>query len=89
MRIIPKAENTSEHKDQSNQSDAINNTTSNTIKAIKAIKAMRSVIRPEQYNQSDMVSNTMRTNPGVVTLSVTLTQRPKTRAKSLMLKRLI
>ena len=89
MRRILKAENTSEHKDQT---DAINNTTSNTIRAIKAIKAfkaMQSTIRPERYNQSNMVSNTIKTNPGVVKLSVALTQRPKTRAKSLMLRRLI
>ena len=41
VRMIPKAENTSKHKDQSN---AINNTTSNTVRAIKAIKGMRSTI---------------------------------------------
>ena len=35
VRMIPKAENTSEHENQSN-------TTSNMVRVIKAIKAMRS-----------------------------------------------
>ena len=83
VRMILKVENTFKHKDQSN---AINDTTSNTVRGIKAIKAMQSTIRPERYDPSDMVSNTIRTNPGVVTLSVALTQRPKTQAKSLMLR---
>ena len=42
--MIPKADNTSEHKDQSDQSDAINDTTSDTVRAIKAIKAMQLTI---------------------------------------------
>ena len=86
VRMIPKVENTSEHQDQS---DAINDTTSNTVRTIKAIKAMRTTIRPERYDQSNMVSDTIRTNPGMVTLSIALTQRPETRAKSLMLRRLM
>ena len=44
--MIPKVENTSEHKDQSNQSNAIDDTTSDTVTAIKVIKAMRLTIRP-------------------------------------------
>ena len=51
---------------QSNQSNAINDMTNDTvraIKAIKAIKAMQSTIRPERYDQSDMVSDTIRMNP--------------------------
>ena len=43
VRMIPKAENTFEHKNQSN-------TTSDMVRAIKAIKAMQSTIRPKQYN---------------------------------------
>ena len=70
VRMIPKAENTSEHENQSN-------TTSDTDKAIKAIKAMRSTIRPEQYDQSNMVSDTIRTSPEVITSPVALTQRPE------------
>ena len=70
MKMILKAENIFEHK---NQSD--------TVKAIKAIKAMRSTIQLKQYDQSNIVSDTIRTNLGVVTLSVALTQRPETRAK--------
>ena len=53
IRMIPKAENSSKHKNQSN-------TISNTVRAIKAIQSM---IRPEQYNQSNMVSDMIRTNP--------------------------
>ena len=75
VRMIPKAKNTFEHK---NQSD----TTSDTVRRIKAIKAMQSTIRPERYNQSDMVSNTIRTNPGVVTSLVALRRRPETRAEA-------
>ena len=76
VRMIPKAENTSEQK---NQSD----TTSNTVRAIKAIKAIQSTIRPErcnQSNQSNMTSDTIRTNPGVVTITlpVALTRRLET-----------
>ena len=110
VRMIPKAENTSEHKDQSDQSNAINNMTSNTVRAIKAIKAMWSTIRPairseqskqskrcdqrydQQYgqsNQSNMVSNTIKTNPEVVTLSLTLIQRPETQAISMILRTLM
>ena len=52
------------------------------VRAIKAIKAMRSTIQPKQYNQSNMASDTIRTNPVVtVTLPVALTQRPETQAK--------
>ena len=45
--------------------------------AVRAIKAIWSTIRPEQCDQSDMTSNTIRTNPGVVTiiLPITPTQR--------------
>ena len=86
VRMILKAENTSEHQ---NQSNTINDTTSNTVRAINAIKAMQTMIQPERYDQSDMASDTIKTNPGVVTSSVTLTQRPETRAKSLMLSRLM
>ena len=84
VRMIPKAENTSEHENQSN-------TTSNTVRAIKTIKAIQSTIRPKQCDQSNMTSNTIRTNPGVVmvTLSKALTQRPETRAESLMFRRLM
>ena len=74
VRMIPKVENISKHE---NQSD----TTSNTVRAIKAIEEMQSTILPERYNQSNMVSNTIRTNPGVVISSVALTQRPETQAK--------
>ena len=66
VRIIPKAENTSGHKNQ-------NNTISNMVKAIKAIKAKQS---------SNMASNTIRMNQGVVRLLVALRQRPETRAEA-------
>ena len=66
VRMIPKAENNSEHKNQSN-------TTSNTVRVIKAIKAMRS---------SDMASNTIRMNPGVIKLLVALRQKPETGVKA-------
>ena len=53
------------------------------VRAIKAIKAIQSTIRPEQYDQqygqsnhSNKVCNTIKTNPGVVTLSVALTRDP-------------
>ena len=83
MKMIPKVENTSEHKyDQRyGQSDAV-----------RAIKAIQSTIRPvirserskrlEEYNQSDMVRDTIRTNPGVVTLSVAFRRRPQTQAEA-------
>ena len=76
--MIPKAMNTFEYKDESDQSNLINDTTSNTVRAIKAIKAIRSMIWSERYNQSNMVSGIIRTNPGVVILPVALTQRPET-----------
>ena len=57
--MIPKAENTSKHKDQSNQSDAINDTTSDSVRAIKAIKAMQSK-RSKRCNQSDTINDTAR-----------------------------
>ena len=82
VRTIPKAEKTSEHKNQSNQSNAINDTTSNTVRAIKVIKATRSTIRPERYEQSDMVSDTIRMNPVVVTSLVALRQRPEIQAEA-------
>ena len=82
VRTIPKAENISEHENQSNQSDAINNTTSDTVRAIKAIKATQSTIRPERYEQSDMVSDTIRMNPGVVTSLVALRRKSETRAEA-------
>ena len=52
--------------------------------AVRAIKAIQSTIRPQQCNQSDMTSNTIRTNPGVVTVTllVALRRRPETRAKA-------
>ena len=57
VRIIPKAENTSEHKydQQYGQSD-----------------------------QSDMTSDTIRTTPGMVTVTllIALRRRPETRAKA-------
>ena len=72
--MIPKVEDISEHKNQSDM-------TSNTVRAIKAIKVMQLMIRPERYDQRNMVSDTIKTNPGVVTSSVALTRRPETRAK--------
>ena len=47
------------------------------------IKVIQLTIRPEQYNQSNMTSNTIRTNPGVVTVtsSVALMRRPETQTK--------
>ena len=48
--------------------------------AVRAIKAIQSTIRPEQCDQSNMTSDTIRTNPGMVTvtLPVALMQRPET-----------
>ena len=63
--MIPKIENTCKHK--YNQSNVI--------------KAIQSSLWPEQFGQSDesnIVSDMFRINPGVVTLSVALMQRPKT-----------
>ena len=59
--------------------------------AIRAIKAIRSTIRPEQCDQSNITSNTIRTNPGMVMVisSKALTQRPQNQVESLMFKRLI
>ena len=65
MRTIPKAENTSKHKD--NQQYGQSN----------AIKTVQSTIRPEQCNQS----NQSNMNPRVVTLLVALMQKPETQAK--------
>ena len=70
--------------DQSNQSDAINNTTSDTVKAIKAIKAMQSTIRPKRCNQCNMTSDTIKTNPEVITgiSLVALRRRPEIQAEA-------
>ena len=47
MRMISKAENTSEYK--YNQSNTINDT-------VKATKVMQLIIRPEQYNQDNVLA---------------------------------
>ena len=55
----------------SNMSDQSNIIKNNLISnMVKTIKAMQSTIRPEQYNQSNMVSNTIKINLKVVTLLV-------------------
>ena len=54
---------------------------SNTISdTVRAIKAMRTTIWPEQNDQSDMISNMIRTKPGVVIVTslVAPTRRPET-----------
>ena len=52
--------------------------------AVRAIKAIWLTIRLERCDQSDITSDTIRTNPGVVTVTllVALRQRPETRAKA-------
>ena len=84
MKMIPKTENTSEHKydqrcGQSNQSDTIND----------MARAMQSKQYNQRYGQSNAIKaiwrDTIKTNPGVVMVisPITPTQRSSIRAPTL------
>ena len=75
MKVIPKAENTSKYK--YNQSGAMNDTA-------KVIQSQQYDQQYGQSNPSNMTRNTIRTNPGVilVTLSIALMRKSEARAKA-------